>query len=152
MRHIICFGNPLHGDDGFGHAVYQRLCATNLPADIKVFDAGIGGLNALALFENCEEAILIDASAPAGAPGWISRPSPYDIPLESGTSGHCSGVGYLLRSLTALNAMPPRVRIVAAEAASVTPFQPGLSAAMAQAVNETVAILHDWITGKQRDA
>lgn len=145
MRHLICFGNPLHGDDGFGHAVYQRLCTMNLPADLKLFDAGIGGLNALALFEGCEEAILVDALAPAGTPGRIALPGPGDIPLESARSGHGSGVGYLLRALTALNAMPPVVRIVAAEAALVTPFQPGLSEPMTQALEAVVALLVDGL-------
>ena len=66
MRHVICFGNELHGDDGFGAAVHRRLAAMPLPADARLFEAGTRGLDALGLFEGCAEAILVDAAEPAG--------------------------------------------------------------------------------------
>lgn len=145
MIHLICFGNDLHGDDGFGSAVCRRMAAWPLPADVRVFEAGTRGLDALALFEGCDEAILVDASEPAGQPGRLSFPASTELTGESSLPGHGAGVGYLLRALTALDGPVPTLRIVAAEASMLTPFHPRLSPAMAQAVEETVALLHGWL-------
>lgn len=144
MRHLICFGNDLHGDDGFGGAVCRHLAALPLPADVRVFEAGTRGLDALVLFEGCDEAILVDASEPAGRPGRLSFPTFDTLAEESTLPGHGAGVGYLLRALAALGPLP-RLRIVAAEAAALTPFRPGLSTPVASAVEETVALLGDWL-------
>lgn len=144
MRHIVCFGNPLHGDDGFGPAVYQRLASLPLPEGLRLFDAGTPGLAALTAFEGCDEAIIVDAVAPAGAPGRISYPPPEAISIESSLPGHGMGVGYVLRALTAQPGPTPRIRIIAAEVSRATLFQPGLSEPMARAVDEAVAILRAY--------
>lgn len=144
MRHLICFGNDLHGDDGFGPAVCRRTAALPLPGDVRVFEAGTRGLDALALFEDCDEAILVDATEPAGNPGRISSPAPDTLAGASALAGHGAGVDYLLRALEALGSVS-RLRIVAAEATALTPFQPGLSPAMEQAVEETLSLLGGWL-------
>lgn len=145
MRHIICFGNPLHGDDGFGPAVYQRLASFPLPRGVRLFDCGTAGLGALAAFEACDEAVIVDALAPAGAPGRLSYPSPKTISLESAVPGHGSGLGYLLRVLASQPEPAPKLRILAAEASIVAPFQPGLSEPVAKAVEEAVAALSGYL-------
>jgi len=40
--HVICFGNELHGDDGFGPAVHAHLAAAPLPAHVRLMRAEIG--------------------------------------------------------------------------------------------------------------
>lgn len=144
MRHILCFGNPLHGDDGFGPEVYRRLAALPCPADLRLFDAGTPGLSALSLFQDCDEVVIVDTSAPRGQPGRLSQP-PFDIiAAETVPVGHGIGVGYLLRALSALPEPLPRIRIVAAEAADITPFRPGLSPALNSAVDAACALLRDY--------
>jgi len=144
MRHLIGFGNDLHGDDGFGAAVCRRLAELPLPDDVRVFAAGTRGLDALALFEGCDEAIVVDASEPAGQPGRLSFPAVETLAEDSSLPGHGAGVGYLLRALAALGPMPA-LRIVAAEAAALTPFHPELSPEMRRAVEETVLLLRGWL-------
>lgn len=141
VRHIICFGNPLHGDDGFGPAVHRRLALLPLPGGLRLTDAGAPGLAALALFENCHEAIIVDALAPRGAPGRLSQPAPESIAYEASAPGHGVGVGYLLRALAATFERAPRIKIVAVEASAITPFRPGLSKPVAKAVEEAVTLL-----------
>lgn len=141
MRHILCFGNPLHGDDGFGPAVYQRLASMPLPNDLRLMDAGTPGLAALALFQDCDEVIIVDALAPGGVPGRLSQPLPETIAAEASPAGHGIGVGYLLQALAALPEPEPQIRIIAVETAAVTPFQPGLSKPVANAVDKAVALL-----------
>ncbi len=144
MRHLIGFGNDLHGDDGFGAAVCRRMAELPLPDDVRVFAAGTRGLDALALFEGCDEAIVVDATEPAGQPGRLSFPAPESLAEDSSLPGHGAGVGYLLRALSALGT-PPHLRVIAAEAAALTPFRPGLSAEMEQAVEAAVALLDGWL-------
>lgn len=141
MRHVICFGNELHGDDGYGPAVFRRLSALPLPPDLRPYLAGTRGLDALALFDGCDEAIVVDALAPAGQPGRVCELQPAAIDEEIVLPGHGAGVGYLLRALAALEKPRPALRIVAAEMAAITPFRPGLTPAMEAAVEATVALL-----------
>lgn len=143
MRHILCFGNPLHGDDGFGPAVYQRLAALPVPADLKLIDAGTPGLAALAWFKGCDEVIIVDALAPAEQPGKLYDLTPDMIEPETEVPGHGIGVGYLLRALQALAEPLPAIRILAAEASAITPFSLELSAPVALAVDQAVARLKD---------
>lgn len=144
MRHIVCFGNPLHGDDGFGHAVYQKLALLPLPGDLRLFDAGTPGLAALALFQDCDEVFIVDACRSGGEPGRLSQPEPETVMAETSLAGHGIGVGYLLQALAALPETMPRIRIIAAETATVTAFRPGLSAALLNAVDEAVALLSPY--------
>lgn len=139
MRHVIFFGNALHGDDGFGPAVCQRLATFKLPADIRLFEAGTCGLDALALFQDCSEAIVVDALEPGSHPGRVSQLAANTLLPESSLPGHGAGVGYLLAALAALGVPPPRV--IAAEASQLQTFSPGLSLAMQQAVDSTTALL-----------
>lgn len=143
-RHIICFGNPLHGDDGFGSAVYQRLLGLARPSGSRLTDAGTPGPAALALFLDCDEVVIVDALMPAGTPGRVSEPAVDAILAEETVAGHGVGIGYLLRALAILPESMPRIRILAAEASAVTQFKPGLSAPVARAVDEVVARLRPF--------
>ncbi len=139
MRHVIFFGNALHGDDGFGPAVFRRLSALDPPADVRLFDAGTCGLDALMLFEDCAEAFVVDALAPGDQPGRVVRMAPSACLPDSALPGHGAGVGHLLTALAALGGTLPVV--IGAEAAQLRPFSPGLSAAMEGAVAETTKLL-----------
>ena len=44
---ILCFGNPLHGDDGFGPAVALALRRLLAAGTAEVIDCGNRGLDAL---------------------------------------------------------------------------------------------------------
>jgi hydrogenase maturation protease len=148
MRHIIGFGNPLHGDDGFAAAVCAALQAMELPDDVRVFDAGTRGLDALALLEGCDEAILLDAAMPAGQPGAIHRPDPAAVLQEDGWSWHVSGVGSLLRAQACLSAGDgPVLRLLTVEAAHQVQFSPGLSPPVAAAVGPVVDELRRYLEG-----
>lgn len=143
LCHIVCFGNPLHGDDGFGPAVYQRLAALPLPDNVRVFDAGTPGLAALALFQGCHEVMVVDAVASGGIPGTLSRLSPNVVTSEITLPGHGTGVGYLLKAVAALPDCP-RIEIIAAEILGAAPFRPGLSKPVRQAVDDAFVLLEKY--------
>ena len=151
MRHILCFGNPLHGDDGFGHAVYKRLANLPQPVGQRLIDAGTPGPAALGLFQDCDEVIVVDALTPGHHPGKLFELAPDEIMNEVSLAGHGVGIGFLLKALDALSEQPPVIRIIAVEAISVMPFQPGLSKAVAEAVDEAATLLSVYFTSNKHE-
>lgn len=143
--HILCFGNPLHGDDGFGPAVSMALRRQPLPESVKVFDCETRGLDVLGLFEDCDEVVLVDAMAGEQA-GRVRCLTPDEVPAEPVSGGgHGAGVGYLLASLREMIAMPPTT-VVAAEIGEPKTFSPGLSLPLAAAVWEAVDLIRQrWL-------
>lgn len=143
-RHVLCFGNPLHADDGFAAAVAQSLNARALPEDVRVFEVGTRTLDALVLLEGCRELIVVDAARPQGCPGRLSQPDAAELLLTGADSVHAAGVAQLLRHAALLGARPP-TRILCAEASQVASFQPGLSAEVRQAVPLAVRQIRAWL-------
>ncbi|MCK6390346.1 MAG: hydrogenase maturation protease [Azonexus sp.] len=138
---ILCFGNPLHGDDGFGPAVAMALRRTIRAPGVHIVDCGTRGLDALHYFENCPHVVVIDAMA-GDTPGRVHLLRPHDIPNEAAVSGgHGAGVGYLLHAVRETLPFPPRIDIVAAEIAPPAQFQPGLTLDVAAAVAETTELI-----------
>ncbi|HVT26392.1 MAG TPA: hydrogenase maturation protease [Lacipirellulaceae bacterium] len=69
---IAGIGNIFIGDDAFGCEVAQRLAQTALPADVRVVDYGIRGIDlAYALMDGYESVILVDAVPRGEAPGTL---------------------------------------------------------------------------------
>lgn len=144
MNHLICFGNELHGDDGFGPAVYRRMRALGAPQGWRLFAAGSRGIDALGLFENSGRTIIVDAAAPAGQPGRLTQPSAADISQALTLDGHGAGVGYLLSALSAIG-WRQKPRILAAEMSALKTFHIGLSAPVQAAVDAAIPLLCQWM-------
>lgn len=146
MRHIVCFGNELHGDDGFGTRVYAQLHRLTWPKNVELFNAGIAGLNALRFLEHCRQAILVDALANFGNVGEVFALKPEDLadrPRQP--TGHGLGIAYLLEALKVIREPLPDIVIVGVEIAAVTPFCSGLSDKTEQAVPKTVQLIRDLL-------
>lgn len=161
-RLVLCFGNELHGDDGFGPAVGRRLAddlAWPLPPGWQLHQIGTRGLDALALLHDCEIAILVDAAAPQGHPGRLCEPDPAELVPERTLTGHGLGLGGLLQALHTLHdqagptARPGlTLRLLTAEMSALTPFRLGLSEAVEAAVAPAAAQVHQWMQGFDADA
>ncbi|UCV29783.1 hydrogenase maturation protease [Ferribacterium limneticum] len=140
---ILCFGNPLHGDDGFGPTVGLALRRKALPPGVEVVDCGTRGLDALHLFEDCTNLIIIDAMA-GERPGTLHELSPHQVPVENaGSGGHGAGVGYLLAAVREMITKPPLIKIIAVEIGAVKSFSPGLSLEVAAAVSEAIELIQN---------
>ena len=102
MQHIICFGNLWQGDDGFGIHVFRRLKdGVVLPKSVRLFEGGVAGLNALAYFEGCRKAIIVDALKSAGEVASVHRLGMTDLSdPEPEFSLHSFGLNHLLRVLS----------------------------------------------------
>lgn len=141
-RHIICFGNELHGDDGFGVRVYSHLDEMTWPNDVEVFNAGIAGLNALQYLEDCCQAILVDALTNFGNVGEVCLLRPQDLAVKNQQiNGHGMGIPYLLEALKIIRTPLPDILIVGVEIDAVKPFFLGLSDKTERAIPETVRLI-----------
>ena len=134
MTHVVCFGNPWHGDDGFGLHVYNRLAGT-IPDGVKLFDAGTAGLDALPCFEGCAKAVIVDAVRLGGPAGTVHRLGARDLVPEGGKlSLHDLGVAELLAALPLVLREPPAVVLIGAEVGEIRAFEDRLSAPVTAAV------------------
>lgn len=141
-RHIVCFGNDLHGDDGFGSRIYAQLSQLMWPKDVELFNAGIAGLNALRFLEECRQVILVDALANFGSVGEVFLLRPDDLAdRPEQLTGHGLGLPYLLEALKVIREPLPDILIVGVEITAVSSFSPGLSDKTEQAVAKTVQLI-----------
>lgn len=143
--HVICFGNPLHGDDGFGPAVYDALQGLGLPENVKVFAAGVRGLDALSLFDHCERAIVVDAMPSEPADGSLAVLD--NAALADGKPAmvwHGAGVEQVLSLLPVCLAKVPTIQVLVARTEQPTPFRLSLSTATGEAVSHAV----DWVSAQ----
>lgn len=142
--HVICFGNELHGDDGFGPAVHARLAEAPLPGHVRLLRADIAGLGAIGCFEGCGRAIVVDALRGFGPAGSLHALDPADFAADAARAEapagfHGAGLGALLALLPAALDRLPQICLIGVEAARVAPFSPGLSASVAARVDEAAA-------------
>lgn len=138
--HILCFGNPLHGDDGFGPAVAAALRKAVLPAGAKVYEVGTRGLDALALFNACDRVILVDAMLGEEA-GRLSLIDPESVVMGATPSLHGAGLANLLGLMNEIMPLPPEVQMLVAQVRPPQPYCLQLSPQVASLVPRAAA----WI-------
>ena len=141
--HVVCLGNPWHGDDGFGRHVYRRLRGRDdLPPAVALFDAGIAGLDVLPLLDGCAKAVIVDAVRVGAPVGTLHRLAPGDLEPPGGElSLHELGLAGLLAALSAVSSHPPDVVVIGAQVGSVQAFTEELSAPLQNALPAAVAMV-----------
>ncbi|WP_428420348.1 hydrogenase maturation protease [Methylibium sp.] len=76
MRVVIGCGNLNRSDDAAGVLVVQRLrqeFGDRLPADVRLFDAGTGGMEVMFQARGARQLIIVDACRADSTPGAIFR-------------------------------------------------------------------------------
>lgn len=147
-------GNIFLADDAFGPEVIQALDRRPLPAEVRVRDFGIRGMDlAYELLDGYETAVLVDAAARGHRPGTLSLIEPE---LPDGTAdaappeAHGMDPAKVLALAAHLGDEPlPRVLVLACEP-EVRPrgdedIIPGISAPVREAVDRAVAALHTLV-------
>ncbi len=156
---ILCAGNPLRGDDGFGIAVYGCLSVGALPEGVEAVEVGTGGAAVLDALDGARAAILVDAASFGLAPGAIRRVAGEELSrVEAGASpsSHMD-LGFALALTRELGRLPPTTAYLV-QAGSVDPGL-GLSPPVARAVPVVVHRVRDearalaavpWPPGRHR--
>ena len=84
-------GNPLYADDGFGPAVVKSLQSLELPENITVIDAGLGGPHFVFTLLNPKSTktlIIVDIADFGGEPGELRWLSVDELPEGSYRDAH----------------------------------------------------------------
>jgi hydrogenase maturation protease len=143
VTHVVCFGNPWHGDDGFGLHVFRGL-ENAIPDRVKLFDAGTAGLDALPCFEGCAKAVIVDAVRLGGRVGTVYRLATTDLePGEGMLTLHDVAVNDLLAALRIVMREPPEIVLIGAEIGEIRAFDDQLSAPLNSAVSVAIRLVLD---------
>ena len=148
-------GNIFLGDDGFGVEVAQRLLRQALPAEVRVVDFGIRGLDlTYALLDGYEAVILVDAAPRGQAPGtlYVLEPDRITSPESEGAAPLVEAHGMTPEKVLRLAAaLGGRVRRLLLDGCEPTPLdeademQTGLSEPVGRAVDEAVVLVEELV-------
>jgi hydrogenase maturation protease len=152
---VAGIGNIFLGDDAFGVEVVQRLAARPLPAEVRVVDFGIRGIDlTYALMDGYETVILVDAAPRGQAPGtlYVIEPQFED---EAGQSPQMPLVDLhdlnpmkVLEAVRAMGGRINRLLLVGCEPLSAgddDTAPAGLSGPVAAAVVEAIPLIESLI-------
>ncbi|MGH9038794.1 MAG: hydrogenase maturation protease [Acidimicrobiia bacterium] len=153
---VAGLGNIFFGDDAFGSEVARRLLTDGeaVPEGVKVTDFGIRGIHlAYELLDGYDTAILVDATPQGGDPGtvYVIEPDLDALESESGLSeagiadAHGMDPVSVLTLFRSLGGGVGRLLVVGCEPAD-TDEHMGLSAPVADAVDEAVRVIRDLVT------
>jgi len=141
-------GNAWLRDDGFGGEVVRELQRKDLPSGISCADFGTGGLDlAYEVMRGYHALVLVDASRQGEPPGtlMVMEPDEEDFAgaIEDGEmlDPHDMNPQTVLRFVKAVNGWPGRVVVVSCEPGDVELTGFGLSAEVADAVDDAVALV-----------
>ena len=160
---IAGIGNIFLGDDAFGVEVVQRLAERTLPANVDVVDFGIRGFDlTMALLEDIDLVILVDAASRGGPPGTLyviepeldetEEPAPGSAMLDP----HSLDPVKVLQLVKTMGGKPGRVLVVGCEPESVGSdldwdVTPGLSEPVQRAVDEAILLIESLVGEANRE-
>ena len=145
---VVGVGNVLHGDDGFGVEVVQRLGAEELPAGVTVAETGIGGIHLVhELMAGYDALVVVDAVDRGRAPGTVMVIDADVVDVaELGiwerhdllADMHLATPERALMVAKAAGVLPERTVIVGCQPAEIGTLDIGLSSVVSNAVSHAV--------------
>lgn len=139
-------GNPLFADDGFGPAVIEELMRLELPDNIKVVDAGLGGPHFIFTLldpEYTRRLIIVDIADFGAKPGDLATFRVEDLPAGSYRDIHSWDLTEPLQKLkdaidiTVIGCQPGKV--------TAPEFELGLTDEVQDAIPRTVRLVLEII-------
>ena len=139
---VLCIGNPLRGDDGFGPRVAELVQGR---AGVRVFDGGAAPENELGRIAALEPEVvlLVDVVDFGGRPGELRVLEPQQM-REDDVSTHAASLSVLGEFLR--EACNARCLVLAAQPVRMaldTPMSPELNQAARQAADEIAGAFPD---------
>jgi hydrogenase maturation protease len=146
---VVGIGNIFMGDDAFGCEVVKKLASRELPAEVRLVDYGIRGLDlTYALLDNPDLTILIDAIHRGGAAGTL-----YTIEPEVQSGGdemvdtHSMDPVRVLQAARAMGGATGRILLVGCEPGDLggEEGRMGLTPPVAVALDEAARMVEELI-------
>jgi coenzyme F420 hydrogenase subunit delta len=139
-------GNPLFADDGFGPAVVEEMAKLELPDNVKVIDAGLGGPHFIFTLIDpnvTKRLIIIDIADFGAKPGELAQFRVEDLPVGSYRDAHSWDLTEPLQRLKDL----VDITIIGCQPKHVTApeFELGLTEEVSNAIPRTVRFVLELI-------
>jgi hydrogenase maturation protease len=154
---VAGIGNIFFRDDGFGVAVAAKLARAPLPENVRVVDFGIRGFDlVLALLNNYDVTIFVDAVSRGGAPGTLYTVEPDMDAIadgaESGVYDNAHGLdpAKVLATARSAGARLGRVVVVGCEPAELDDEtgRIGLTERVEAAVDPAIEMIRFLVAGE----
>jgi len=146
---ILCLGNELLGDDGFGPEVARRLSSDGfLPDDIEVIFAPLAGFALLDLLAGRQRVLIVDTIHTGRAPvGTLHRFPAADLAASWHlTTSHQISLSSAIELGRRMELdFPNEIEVIAVEAEDLEQFGEVLSEPVQEAVEDTVRLVAKWI-------
>jgi len=139
---VLGVGNRLMGDDGLGPRVIEELQRRQLPANVEVMDAGVGGIAILSWIEGADKVVIVDSVQTNNEPpGTVYRFTEKELPPSDMfmLSLHDLNLVDTLNIGRVVQKMPDEIVIIGVEVKRVAQFDdkltPEVEAALAEVVD-----------------
>lgn len=146
---VVGVGNVLHGDDGFGVAVAQRLAERELPAGVAVAETGIGGIHLVhELMAGYDALVVVDTVDRGRPPGTVMvieadvidvGPMPVEVRHDLLADMHLATPERALMVARAVGVLPERTIIIGCQPVEIETLGIGLTDPVTEAVELAVA-------------
>ena len=147
---VVGVGNALRGDDAVGLEVARLLDGT-LPEGVRLVECEGEPVALLSSWEDCDAAIVVDATESGGEPGSVRRLAAHDGPLPpelQRASTHLLGVAEAVELARALGRLPRRTIVYGIEGGSFDTGAP-LSEAVRAAAAAVAASIRRELYGEE---
>jgi hydrogenase maturation protease len=139
---VVGLGSPDRGDDAVGPAVAAGVAALGLSGVEVMVRADPSAL--VDLMDSHDVVVLVDAMRSGAVPGQVAVMEAGQAPVGIASGTHDLGLGEVIELARVLDRLPPRVVIVAIEAADFDhgePMSPAVELAVPAAVRAVVGSL-----------
>ena len=147
---ILCVGNILLLDEGFGPRVAEQLLANHsFPPQVNILDRGVMGMAIIADLRGVTDVLVIDALDNTGeAPGTIMSYTPADLDDHHiWQSAHDTRLVDVINAASLLG-INPRFSCLGVQVQNISPpdFQIGLSPAVEAAIDPMIELILAWVS------
>jgi len=151
---ILCLGNEILGDDGFGAEVAKRLeRSRHRNGDVEIVFAPLAGFAMLDLIVGKERALIVDTiHTGKSPPGTLYRfPAAALAATNHLTTSHQLSLPAAVELGRQLKwDIPDEIEVIAVEANGLEQFSDSLSEPVRSAVAQAVGLVEAWINQAQR--
>jgi hydrogenase maturation protease len=147
---VVGVGNALRGDDAVGLEVARLLDGT-LPEGVRLVECEGEPVALLSSWEDCDAAIVVDATESGAEPGTVRRLEAHDGPLApelQRASTHLLGVADAVELARALGRLPERTIVYGIEGGSFDTGAP-LSHAVRSAAAAVAESIRRELSGEE---
>jgi hydrogenase maturation protease len=145
---VLGVGNRLMGDDGFGPRVIEELQKRDIPSNVELMDAGVGGMAILSWIEGADKVVIIDSVQTNNEPpGTVYRFTDKELPPSDMfmLSLHDLNLMDTINIGRVVQKMPDEIVIIGVEVKRVAEFVDGLTPEVEAAMKEVIDLVVEEI-------